>query len=547
MFLYRSIIGAVALLATTAFPSWAEDFALILTNRGYDRISDAPDAAQYRDYADALQREGFRVFGGQDQDARAMVQTTEAFRQALSAGQVERVVVVLSGRMAVGPAATWLLARDYTAGSALSVGHYGLSVESVARELAAYPGQSLLVLAPSYRVSTALGDGLQAGIGGVNMPQGVALMSGRADTALFTLRDRVLRDRMPLGQLAGQNILGLSFAGYLPRVHPLGGGEGNVLSDSESAYWSAVRDIDSIDAYRAYLKRFPTGMFVPEAHRLINDILQQPARAAAAAEDALNLSRDDRREIQRNLSLLGFDPRGIDGIFGPGTRAAISGYQRSKGWEVTGYVDAGQVQTLRQEALVRARQLEERERQRRLEEERQDRAYWEETGRRGDEDGLRRYLRRFPDGIYADYARERLDELERLRRSQADRQMQAAWDRARAQDTVQAYREFLSRYPRSEYAQAANDRIAELEDEARNREQIERDKAEEAVVAGNPITRLLVERALQGAGLNPGKVDGEFDKATRRAIRQFQRASDLPVTGFVSQATMVRLMTRIGR
>ena len=67
-------------------------------------------------------------------------------------------------------------------------------------------------------------------------------------------------------------------------------------------------------------------------------------------------------------------------------------------------------------------------------------------------------------------------------------------------------------------------------------------RVEEATVAGNIIARLLIEQRLTQLGEDPGTVDGTFDEATRRALRRFQRARDLPVTGYVTQATMARLL-----
>lgn len=61
--------------------------------------------------------------------------------------------------------------------------------------------------------------------------------------------------------------------------------------------------------------------------------------AAAAMEEALGLSRSDRREVQRRLQLAEFDPRLVDGIFGPDTRSAISDWQKAAGLPATGYVD----------------------------------------------------------------------------------------------------------------------------------------------------------------------------------------------------------------
>jgi formylglycine-generating enzyme required for sulfatase activity len=74
----------------------------------------------------------------------------------------------------------------------------------------------------------------------------------------------------------------------------------------------------------------------------------QPAVAAppaapdtgAVAEAALGLSLEQRRQVQVWLEALGFDPRGIDGQFGPGTRGAIRSFQRSKSLAETGFLSA---------------------------------------------------------------------------------------------------------------------------------------------------------------------------------------------------------------
>lgn len=65
-----------------------------------------------------------------------------------------------------------------------------------------------------------------------------------------------------------------------------------------------------------------------------------------SAEEALALDRAARREIQRRLVLLGFDTRGVDGVFGPGTRGAISNWQNIRGHSVTGFLDRSQLQDL---------------------------------------------------------------------------------------------------------------------------------------------------------------------------------------------------------
>jgi peptidoglycan hydrolase-like protein with peptidoglycan-binding domain len=61
--------------------------------------------------------------------------------------------------------------------------------------------------------------------------------------------------------------------------------------------------------------------------------------AAEAAEEALSLSRGDRREIQRRLRFASSDPQMIDGIFGPATRSAIAAWQAQAGLPATGFLD----------------------------------------------------------------------------------------------------------------------------------------------------------------------------------------------------------------
>lgn len=58
----------------------------------------------------------------------------------------------------------------------------------------------------------------------------------------------------------------------------------------------------------------------------------------AAEERELNLSLEDRKGVQIVLSALGYDTRGIDGQFGPGTRDAIRKYQYANQHEPTGFL-----------------------------------------------------------------------------------------------------------------------------------------------------------------------------------------------------------------
>lgn len=72
------------------------------------------------------------------------------------------------------------------------------------------------------------------------------------------------------------------------------------------------------------------------------------APVTQAAETELGLTRTDRREIQRRLDLLGYNTRGVDGVFGPGSRAAISQWQTDSDVPSSGYLDLNQIALLRE-------------------------------------------------------------------------------------------------------------------------------------------------------------------------------------------------------
>jgi hypothetical protein len=67
-------------------------------------------------------------------------------------------------------------------------------------------------------------------------------------------------------------------------------------------------------------------------------------------ETLLGLNRDQRREIQRRLTLIGFDTNGVDGALGRKSRAAISNWQQDRGLPVSGFLNEAQVSLLSSES-----------------------------------------------------------------------------------------------------------------------------------------------------------------------------------------------------
>lgn len=438
--------GLVASLLLWSSDATAADYALILANQTYDNAPAEPRAASFVEWRDMLRNAGFEVFGGPNRQTAIMVRAAEEFRHAIGRGDADRIVVVVSGRVVATATDSWLLGKEYKTPSALSVGRLGVSLGGLNQLLGDHEGHGLLVVAPSWSSREAAGPGLRVGARVLAPAEGVAVMDGPADKLMPLVRRAVTGTRQPLGQIARNLPSGVALRGYLPIDRPLGREVVNRVDDSDRAYWSAVRDLGTVDAYRSYLNRFPNGLFAAEARRLIAAAQDDPRRRAEAEEQALGLSRNDRISIQRDLTLLGFGTGGVDGVFGPRTRAAIRNFQANRQYAQSGYLTAPQVAQIHREAAQRRSELE-----------RADREYWGLTGALGTIPGLNAYLDRYPNGIYADSARRRLDEQDHTR------QEEAAWDRARRLDTLAAYRDFVRRFPASRHTAAARRRIAELE------------------------------------------------------------------------------------
>ncbi|MEO1000983.1 MAG: peptidoglycan-binding domain-containing protein, partial [Pseudomonadota bacterium] len=270
---------------------------------------------------------------------------------------------------------------------------------------------------------------------------------------------------------------------------------------------------------------------------------------AEAAEAALNLSRNARRAIQRDLTTLGYDTRGIDGIFGPGTRGAIGAWQPPAGYAPTGFLNTQQIRRLAQMAEARraeiaraeeaARQAAEAER---LARERADNDWWARTGALGTEAGYDAYLGRYPNGLHADEARRELAFLRaRPGGGFVTPEDRALWRQARELDRIEGYEEYLYRQPRGAFRDEASARIEELRRE-RRRERNAVWQEQESRLGLGTIQWLAIETRLASAGYPVGRVDGRIDRDTRRALREFQRRNGIEVTGYITSSGQIPLI-----
>ena len=569
-------VAAVLILMAGVLPGRAEDIALVIGNRNYTGAADVAGADGVVEAAGALRDRQVGAVAGVDLSQAEMRGLLAQFEQMVPLA--DGLLVVLAGRFVQGGGDTWFLPVDGDVPGLTGLASQSLALSPLLRLLATAPGRAVLVLATDER-DAAQGPFLHDGIGPLDVPQGVSVVQGDPKTVARLLRDVLAVPGAPLdGRVARDG--GLRLSGYLPEGHAFlpgdvpGGGNPAALEDAESridrlesrleqaerqaeraqqsvqqaadalaaadqALWADSRSIDSGDAYRRYLGTFPDGRFAADARTAIRDIRDEPARAARLAEEALKLTREQRQEIQRDLSILGFNTRGIDGIFGAGTRSAISRWQASRDQRESGYLDRPTIRQLATQAERRAGELKAEEEARQEELRRADNAYWQQLGEGRTESALRSYLDRYPDGQWANTARDRLAQIESDRTPTSDRAELLAWRRAMSQDSEDSYRTYLRAYPRGAFMSDAQARLKEM---ARP------DPQQEAARAGEDRLNLptaglrAIEDRLDKLGLEPGPVDGTFDAQTRRAIRQYQRRADMPPTGYLSEALVVRLL-----
>ena len=525
--------------------AWADDVALVIGNEAYENGQDVSAADDVYDAARALTEAGFRVTKGADLTAAQMRDLVPNF--ATEADGSGRVAIVLAGHFVHVGSEVYLLGSDAEEPDLGTLGTQGLSLDVLSEIAARSPGGAVLVLGQG-DVGFSVGEGVGQGLIAPSAPQGVTVITGDAsDVAEFvdiSLPFKGITLKRMLIDYPGLKARGFlsSLVAFLPKdgtaaVQPV-----TTAEAKENARWRTTQSIGTKEAFENYLTSFPKGRYAKDAKAALAEIEAQPQKLAEAGEAALKLKRNDRRQVQRNLSLLEFDPRGIDGIFGRGSRAAITKWQQVNGEDATGYLTNDQIVRLQAQADKRAAQLEAEAAKRQKELERQDRNYWRATGQLGDEAGLRAYLERYPDGSFAEVALARLEPFEAARREQAAAQDRAAWDAAVSVDSEAAYRGYLQANPDGAFADQAKARLSELEFQRKNAAALQAAERNEARLGLNPSTRQLVEGRLNALGLKPGKIDGTFDKATRRAIRRYQEVRKLQMTGFLNQATLVRLL-----
>lgn len=538
----RILVFVTAVLMSLPTLAISQAAGLLIGTEEYDTLPDLSRGERILNAADELQDAGMEVIEVRRPSAREMQDALTQFGQM--SANAETLLVALSGQFIHSPTETFYMPADGEAGPLATLPSRSLPLSTIFAWLSAKPGKAVLVLSGGDDDS-AYGPLLSNGIGELNIPPGVTVLTGTPREATDVLTQNIAATGKPFVGAAIQR--GMEVSGYAPRTMVLLDGKTpppktGFARVEDIRAWRIANNANTVIAYETYLEDHPDGEFSRMAEARIRSLTDTPEARAERAEQSLDLNRDARRHIQRNLSLLGFNPRGIDGIFGRGTRAAVTEWQKAQGFSATGYVTREQVALLEEQAERRAAELEAEAEKRRQKQLAEDLAYWDETGAIGDEAGLRAYLRRYPDGEYAEIANERLAVIEDRKRQRTGREDRQLWDQVTEVDTVEAYQIYLERSPDGAFREEALTRLEELEDDVESADENAEYARGEAALNLSPRTRQIVEARLNALGHRPGEVDGVFDDDTRRAIRRYQAARNMTETGYLSEAVVVQLM-----
>ncbi|WP_426440831.1 caspase family protein [Bradyrhizobium genosp. P] len=140
-------------------------------------------------------------------------------------------------------------------------------------------------------------------------------------------------------------------------------------SEVEIEFWRSIKDTNKVEELNAYLTKYPNGTFKPIALARIASLQDGPStttrnlttgtdtdpatftdEATQVSEDQLGLDRNQRRDVQRRLTTLGFDVK-VSGKFDDTTRTVITRWQAARGYPKSGYLNALQHKALQNEIL----------------------------------------------------------------------------------------------------------------------------------------------------------------------------------------------------
>jgi uncharacterized caspase-like protein len=133
-------------------------------------------------------------------------------------------------------------------------------------------------------------------------------------------------------------------------------------SDVEVEFWRSIKDSSKVEELNAYLTQYPNGQFKSLALSRIASLQNGPStetrslspqidpatfteQGTQLTEDQIGLDKNQRRDVQRRLTGLGFDIKQT-GAFDEATRAVIRRWEAARNYPSTGYLTKNQHKAL---------------------------------------------------------------------------------------------------------------------------------------------------------------------------------------------------------
>lgn len=152
-------------------------------------------------------------------------------------------------------------------------------------------------------------------------------------------------------------------AGSVPTAASAGSSDGVELE-----YWRSVKESNKPEELNAYLTAYPNGQFKALALARLAAIKSGPStttrtlnagvdpaaftdEASQLTEDQIGLDKNQRRDVQRRLTGLGFDTKQT-GVFSDETRAVLKRWQAARGYPSSGYLNKPQHKALLSEVVA---------------------------------------------------------------------------------------------------------------------------------------------------------------------------------------------------
>jgi len=235
--------------------------------------------------------------------------------------------------------------------------------------------------------------------------------------------------------------------------------------------WREAKEKDTIAAYRAYLDLYPEGAFRADARNRIAELEHSPE----GQDDTAWTAAKEKGTIEAYRAYIGSFP---EGEHVQQARDAISRLEAAQlaarcreivdEAEVSSlqeflrtYPDAGCADEVR-EKLAELREQRERELEQQREREQEQRA-WAKARSDNTIRAYEQFLEEYPNSRFSDRAMRRLSSLQaNQQRRRSDRQTdRRAWHRAERQDTIASYREYVNAFPNGIFAYEARQIILE--------------------------------------------------------------------------------------